>query len=74
MDIKSDKGLTLVVLIVTLIVMMILTSIFIASAIDDGTIRNAENVVELNNEVINKTVQDEKNILVKNVVQYDVKE
>lgn len=74
MDIKSDKGLTLVVLIVTLIVMMILTSIFIASAIDDGTIRNAENVVKLNNEVINKTVQDEKNILVKNVVQYDVKE
>jgi len=72
MDIKSDKGLTLVVLVITLIVMMMLSSIFIAGAINDGTIKSAENVVKLQNELINKTKENEEKMLIKNVVLYDV--
>ena len=72
MNIKNDKGLTLVVLVITLIVMMMLSSIFIAGAINDGTIKNAENVVKLQNELINKTKENEENMLIKNVVLYDV--
>ena len=72
MNIKNDKGLTLVVLVITLIVMMMLSSIFIAGAINDGTIKSAENVVKLQNELINKTKENEENMLIKNVVLYDV--
>ena len=72
MNIKNDKGLTLVVLVITLIVMMMLSSIFIAGAINDGTIKSVENVVKLQNELINKTKENEENMLIKNVVLYDV--
>ena len=40
--------------------MIILSSIFIINTVDDGTMQKAQNVVDLNNDLINKVKDDEK--------------
>ena len=57
MNIKNDKGITLIILVVTIIVMIILSSIFILNTVNNGTINKAENIVDLNNELINNKVE-----------------
>lgn len=70
MNIKNDKGITLIILVVTLVVMAILSTIFIVNTINTGTIDKAENIVNLNNDLINKTKDSEKNLLIRNLVEF----
>ena len=51
---NKEKGITIVALIVTIIVMLILTTITITS-IKGGLIKKAHNVVELSNQVSEQT-------------------
>ena len=74
MNIKNDKGITLIILVVTLIVMGILSSIFIVNTLNDGTIKKAENIVDLNNDLLNKAKDSEKDLLVKNIVEFKVQD
>lgn len=72
MNIKNDKGITLIILVVTIIVMIILSSLFIINTVNDGTIKRAENIVDLNNDLLNKTKDSEKDLLVQNVTTFKV--
>ena len=72
MNIKNDKGITLIILVVTIIVMIILSSIFILNTVNNGTINKAENIVDLNNELINKSKEYEENLVIQNVVPFKV--
>lgn len=72
MNVKNNKGITLIILVVTVIVMIILAGIFISSTTNDDLIEKARNVVDLNNDLINQTQENEKNLLVQNVTSFTV--
>ena len=72
MNVKNNKGITLIILVVTVIVMIILAGIFISSTANNDLIEKSKNVVDLNNDLINKTQENEKNLLVQNVTSFTV--
>ena len=69
---NNNKGITLIILVVTVIVMIILAGIFISSTANNDLIEKSKNVVDLNNDLINKTQENEKNLLVQNVTSFTV--
>lgn len=72
--INGKKGITLVALIITIIVMLILAGVSIKIAVDDNFLGKAEDANKMNENAINKAEMDESNALKGSINDYKVDE
>ena len=72
MNIKNNKGITLIILIVTIMILLIILSIPIMNMVENGTIKKAQNTVNNYNNMVNTANDYEENVVKENIVDFKV--